>query len=169
MKKNKELDYPLLAFFGAIFFVIYIIIYTDGITQKYGEIPQILLCATAFSGMFWGEKMGAVFGFIIGAGLDAVSIKATCFNSIICLLLGYFCGVAVSRIINNNFKSSLIVMLVVSVIYNLFKCICGIINFNYLLNQAPYTIFLTVICSIPLYWFMHFIIVLRKRQLLKRK
>ena len=169
MKKNKELDYPLLTFFGILFFIIYIVFYTDGATENYGAVPQMLLIATVFSGMFWGDKIGAIFGFLIGAALDAVAINTTCFNSITCMLIGYFCGVAIERIINNNFKASLIVITLVCIIYNVLKCVFGIISMAFLLNKVPYIIFLTVMYSIPVYWAMHFIIILRKKQLLKRK
>lgn len=168
MKKSKELDYPLLTFFGIIFFIIYIVFYTNGVTDKYGAVPQILLSATVFMGMFFGDKVGAIFGFLIGSALDAVSTNTTCFNSITCLLLGYFCGVAITLIINNNFKASLIMVLLVSLIYNVLKSIFGVVSFDYLLNQMPYTVFLTVIFSIPLYWGIYLIVFLRKKQLLKR-
>ncbi len=81
---------------AAFFFIIYILQYTDGVFSKSG-IFFLSLCFRVlyFSAMFFGDGVGAAFGFVAGALVDAVSAGAICFNTIIMMLLGYVCGLSV--------------------------------------------------------------------------
>ena len=59
MKQRNSYDYPLLIVFGFIFFFIYIIQYTDGVSRESaGSIPQLMLPAAIFCGMYWDDKIG---------------------------------------------------------------------------------------------------------------
>ena len=162
MKKVNKLDYQLIAVFSIIFFIIYIVLYTAGIGNKSRTVPQLLLSGTVFMGMFFNDKVGAIFGFVAGALLDAVMADVICFNSIVLMLFGYFAGIVIKKALNNNFRTSIIVITVSTVIYFLIKW--AVLGFDkyFLRYSIPYSIFLTVIFSLPLYAIMYYFIKKRK-------
>ena len=169
MKRSKEYDYPLLCAIGCIFFIIYILQYTDGVFSKSGIFPQLMLSCTVFSAMFFGDGVGAAFGFVAGALVDAVSAGAICFNTIIMMLLGYVCGLSVKFLINNNFRSAVLVSVATSFIYYFCKwCNLGFGTLCFKEQIAP-SCFLTILFSAPIYVIIYFAVRIRKRQLLKRK
>lgn len=166
MKQRNSYDYPLLIVFGFIFFFIYIIQYTDGSSQEsVGSFPQLMLPAVVFCGMFWDDKVGAVFGLVFGSLVDAVGANTICYNSIILMLLGYLSGVLITKIINNNFRASIIMTLGSALIYYFgYWCVSGF-NSDYLSQYYIKLVFLTVVFSIPLYWGMKIIISIRRKML----
>lgn len=167
MKKNSQTDYVVITIVSVIYFAVYILQYTDGIFGNITKFPQLMLAAAVCSGLFFGDKIGPVFGFIIGAAVDAVSADTVCYNCIIMFLISYFCGVAVTYLINNNFKSIFIVMFVSVVVY--YFGIFAISKFNVHLfktHTLPLAI-ITYIFSIPFYCLIRAIIYSRKRYLQK--
>ena len=166
MKQRNSYDYPLLIVFGFIFFFIYIIQYTDGVSRESaGSIPQLMLPAAIFCGMYWDDKIGAIFGLVLGSLVDAVSANTICYNSIILMLMGYISGVLITKIINNNFRASLILTLGSALVYYFgYWCINGF-KPQYLSQYYIKLVFLTVVASIPLYWGMKLIIGIRKKML----
>ncbi len=168
MNKNKSIDYPLLVFIAIIYLIIYIVQYTDGIFEKELGFPQILLPAAIFSGMYFGDKVGAFFGFFIGAAVDAVSANVICYNTIFMLLAGYFGGVLVQLIINNNFRSSVIISVLFTLIYYFGIWIINSFDKAILsLNLLP-SFFSTVFFSLIIYLALGLIIKIRKKLLSKR-
>lgn len=166
MKQKNNYDYPLLIVLGLIFFLIYIIQYTEGIAKSsVGEVPQLMLPIVVFCGMYWDDKVGAVFGFLLGSCVDAISANVICYNSIVLMLIGYFTGVLITTVINNNFRASLLMSFGWSLIYYFgYWCIGGFSS-HYLSDRYLKAVFLTVVFSVPLYWGMKLIIGIRKRML----
>ncbi len=165
MKQRNSYDYPLLGVFGIIFFIIYILQYTDGVFKSTGVIPQLMLPIAVFCGMYWDDRLGAVFGFILGSCVDAVSANTICYNSIMLMLIGYFSGVLATKLINNNFRASIIMSLGSSLIYYFgYWCVSGF-NPQYMSQVYVKVVFLTVLYAVPLYWGMKLIINLRKKTL----
>lgn len=166
MKKNYITDPQLLVTLSGIYFLLYMVQYNDNFSIfNGGNFPNFMLISTIITGMFLGDKMGSVFGFFIGAFMDAVAFDTICFNSIFMLLCGYFCGVLVATYLNNNFKTSLILSTVISFIYYFTRvCING---FDLELFRYDYikSIFLTIVFSIPLYAIINLIIKQRKKKL----
>ena len=154
--------------FGVIFFLVYIIQYTDGIFRVgSGVFPQIMLPITVYCGMFWDDKIGAIYGFLLGSLVDAVSANTICYNSIMLMLIGYSSGLLITHIINNNFRSSLILSLAYSVIYY-FGCWCiSGFSSDYILRIYPKVILYTLFISIPVYLGIKLIINLRKKSFSK--
>lgn len=168
MNKNKILDYPLLVFIAVIYLIMYIVQYTDGVFEKDLGFPQLMLPASIFIGMYFGDKLGAVYGFFIGAAVDAVSANVICYNTIFMLLAGYFSGVLVQFIINNNFRSSIIVSIFFSLIYYFGMWIInGFDKLTLSLNLIP-SFFSTVFFSLILYLLLGLLIKFRKKQLSNR-
>lgn len=165
MKQRNSYDYPLLCVFGVIFFFIYILQYTDGILNSNGTAPQFMLPVAIFCGMYWDDRVGAVFGFIFGSFVDAVSANTICYNSIMLMLIGYFSGVLATNLINNNFRASIIMSFGFSLIY--YFGIWGVNGFNpqYMSQSYIKVVFLTAVFGVPLYWGMKLIIILRKKNL----
>lgn len=167
MKRNKQCDYPLLSFIGVVFFAVYILQYTDGVFETYGVFPQLMLPCVVFSAMFFGDGIGAVFGFVAGALVDAVGAGTICYNTIILMLLGYAFGIAVKVIINNNFRSAVIAIIAACAVYYFGRwCSLGLSYEVFRLRIAP-SCFLTLIYSVPIYLFIYFSVRFRKKQLLK--
>lgn len=169
MKRRSSNDYPLMAFCGIIFFLLYIFQYTDNIIGSgSGTFPQLMLGASLFSGMFFGDKYGAIFGFFLGTFVDAVSAETLCYNGIMMMLIGYFGGVAVQRLINNNFRSAILLIFISATIY--YFGIWSIMHFSVvrLKTEIFRSLFLTVLFSLPIYALLHFAVKLRKKQLIKR-
>ena len=169
MKRKISYDYPLMSLCGIVFFIIYIFQYTDNILGSgTGAFPQLMLGASLFSGMFFGDKYGAVFGFFLGTFVDAVSADTLCYNGIIMMLIGYFAGVAVQRLINNNFRSAILLILISSVIY--YFGIWSMMHFSTAVLKTFIfrSVFLTVLFSLPIYAMLSIATMLRKKQLMKR-
>ena len=165
MKQRDSYDLPLLVVFGVIFFLIYVVQYTDGVFGAVGTIPQFMLPIVIFCGMYWDDRVGAIFGFLLGSCVDAVAAETICFNTIFLMLIGYISGLLISKIINNNFRASLLLTLVFSLIYY-FGCWCiSDFSVGYMIDIYPKIIFNTILFSIPLYWGMKWIIKLRKKSL----
>lgn len=168
MKRNKEIDYPFVALIGVIYLVIYIVQYTDGIFEKNLAFPQLMLPAVIFSGMFFGDRIGAIFGFFVGAAVDAVSANVICYNCIIMLLVGYFSGILVELLINNNFRSALILSAGFSLLYYFgLWIINGFGSKTFRLSIFPSYIS-TVFFSLFFYIGFYFLMKLRKKQLQNR-
>lgn len=167
MNRNSKNDEIAVVSVSAMYFVLYILQYTDNIFGNFSEFPQLMLAATVCAGMFFGDKYGAIFGFVIGAAVDAVSAGTVSYNTVIMLLIGYFCGVAVEYFINNNFKSVFLVMLAAVIVY--FFGIYALNGFNSHLfkNHTFHVAVITYIFSIPLYAAVWFIVNLRKNHLRK--
>lgn len=165
MKQRESYDLPLLAVFGAMFFLIYIIQYTDGIFSANRSMPQLMLPIVVFCGMYWDDRIGAIFGFLLGSCVDAVAADTICYNAISLMLIGYVSGLLIEKIINNNFRASMLLILGFSLIYY-FGCWCvSGFSVGYISKIYFELVFNTVIFSIPLYWFMRWIINLRKKTL----
>ena len=165
MKQRESYDLPLLAVFGAIFFLIYIIQYTDGVFSFNSAIPQLMLPIVVCCGMYWDDRIGAIFGFFLGSCVDAVAADTICYNTISLMLIGYVSGLLIEKIINNNFRASLLLVFGFSLIYY-FGCWCmSGFSSGYMSKIYFELVFNTVIFSIPLYWFMRWIINLRKKTL----
>lgn len=163
MNKNKALDYPLLVFIAISYLLIYIIQYTDGVFEKDFGFPQLMLPAAIFSGMFFGDRLGALYGICIGAAVDAVSANVICYNTIFMLLAGYFSGVLVQLIINNNFRSSIIVSVLFSFVYYFgLWIINGFDKLTLSINLIP-SFFSTVFFSLVFYLLLSLIIKFRKK------
>ena len=165
MKQRDSYDLPLLVIFGVVFFLIYIIQYTAGIFREDGIFPQLMLPIVVFCGMYWDDRIGAIFGFLLGSCVDAVAADSICYNTISLMLIGYISGLLITKIINNNFRASLLLILVFSLIYYFgIWCISGFVA-GYVSNIYPKIIFNTILFSIPTYWCMRWIINLRKKSL----
>lgn len=155
MKKNYMKDYTAYAVCGILFFLLYIIQYSDILSPQAARgFPQFMLIATVFSGMFWKDKSGAIFGFFAGAMVDAVSSDVVCFNTIFMLLCGYLSGVLVEKIVNNNFRAAFIMMLTGAVIYYFFKWMILGFDTHIFKTVIFRSVVLTMLFSIPLYGFM---------------
>ena len=165
MKQSNSYDYPLLAINGAIFFLIYIVQYTDGIIKITDTVPQLMLPIVVFCGMYWDDRVGAVFGFILGSCVDAVGANTICYNSIMLMLLGYLSGVLVTKIINNNFRASIIMSFGSGLIYYFGLWCVGGFNPQYISHTYLKMVLLTVVSAVPIYWGMKLIIYLRKKYL----
>ncbi len=170
MKQKNNYDYPLLTVLGLIFFLIHIVQYTDCFNVKNaGAFPQLMLPVAVFSGMFFDDKIGAIFGFIAGGFVDSVSTNTICYNSIMLMLIGYFTGVFIEHLVNNNFRASLILIFFTSVIYYLgLWCVCGFDQY-YISVLYIKLLYLTLAFSIPIYWGIFYIIKLRKKSLVKKQ
>ncbi len=163
MKQRETYDLPLLVVFGIIFFLIYILQYTDGVFKQNGSLPQFMLPVAVFCGMYWDDKIGAIFGLVFGSCVDAVSANTICYNSIALMLIGYTSGLLITKIINNNFRASLLMSLGYSLIYYFgYWCVSGFTT-GYMSLIYPKAILYTLIFSIPLYWAMKLIIKLRDK------
>ena len=165
MKQRDSYDLPLLLVFGAIFFFIYIIQYTDGIFSHTQTVPQFMLPIVVFCGMYWDDKIGAIFGFLLGSCVDAVAANTICYNTISLMLIGYVSGILIDKIINNNFRASLLLTLAFSLIYYFGLWCIDDFSKGYITNVYFKIIFNTMLISIPMYWGMKSIINLRKRSL----
>ncbi len=167
MKRNKQLDYPLLGFFGIVFFFLYILQYTDGVFAKDGAFPQLMLPCVVFVAMFFGDGAGAVFGIVAGSFLDAITAGTVCYNSVILLLLGYTTGLAVEFFINNNFRSAVLVTLATTAVYYFGRWVSLGFNAEVFRERIASSWFLTVIYAVPIYLFIYLTVKFRKKQLLK--
>lgn len=166
MKKNYKTDPQLLTTFAGIYFLLYIFQFNDNSSfLSSSNFPNFMLIASVFTGMYFGDKIGAIFGFFIGAFVDAISYDVICFNTIFMMLCGYIGGLLIITLLNNNFRTSLILIITASLIYYL--CKFALNGFNFEIFRYSYTksIFLTVIFSIPFYLGMNLIIKKRKKKL----
>lgn len=168
MKKSKALDYPFIVFIAIVYLIIYIIQYTDGVFEKNLYFPQLMLPAALFSGMFLGDRVGAIFGFLIGTAVDAVSAETICYNGIFMLLAGFFGGVLVQFVINNNFRSALIVSSALTLLY--YFGLWVINDFDKATLTLCYipSYFITVFSSVILYLAWVLFLRIRKRQLINK-
>ncbi len=154
MKKNKMHDYTVYIIGGIVFFLIYIIQYSDIWNKDRMGFPQLMLSASILCGMFWGEKVGAIFGFFIGSFLDAVAFDSICFNTIFMLLCGYISGILVEKFVNNNFRASLLLSFAWTLIYYFCRwCSLGL-KLSLLETSLIHSAFLTILYFIPMYGFM---------------
>jgi len=157
MRNKYKRDYTIYVGCGALFFLLYIIQYSDFWGFNSYGFPQLMLVASIFSGMYWGEKVGAIYGFFLGAMVDAVAYRTVCFNTIFMLICGYLTGILIEKFINNNFLSSIILTFVWSLIYFFMRWgIYGFILEN-IETQVFNSALLTVLFSIPLYGIMYLI------------
>lgn len=168
MKKNNALDYPLIVFISIVYLVIYVIQYTDGVFPKNLYFPQLMLPAALFSGMFLGDRVGAVFGFFIGTAVDAVAADTICYNGIFMLLAGYLGGVLVQFLINNNFRASLIVSSISTFLYYFGLWVINGFDVPTLTVCYIPAFFSTVFFSVVLYLLLIFLFKFRKKQLQKK-
>ncbi len=168
MKRNKALDYPLIVAVSIVYFVIYVIQYTDGVFPKNLYFPQLMLPAALFSGMFFGDRVGAVFGFFIGTAVDAVAADTICYNGIFMLLAGYFGGVLVQFVINNNFRASLIVSSISTLLYYFGLWVINRFDIPTLTLCYIPAFFSTVFFSVFLYFLLLLFFKIRKKQLLNK-
>lgn len=165
MKKSKALDYPFIVFIAIVYLIIYIVQYTDGVFDKNLYFPQLMLPATLFTGMFLGDRVGAIFGFFIGTAVDAVSAETICYNGIFMLLVGYFVGVLVQFVLNNNFRSALIVSSALTLLYYFGLWVINDFDKPTLTLCYIPSYFITVFSSIILYLSWLLFLKIRKRQL----
>ncbi len=154
MKNANKQDYIAYISCGAIFFILYIIQYSDIWDKEKMGFPQLMLCATILSGIFWGDKIGAIFGFFFGSMVDAVAYDVICFNTIFMLLCGYFSGILVLKLLNNNFRAAVLMSLGWISIYYFGKwCVLGL-QLHWLENGLVHSAFLTVLYFMPMYGIM---------------
>ena len=111
---------PLLpkVLYAAIFFVFFIITYTDVLKINIGNAaPQLLIPAVVAVAYFYGEWTGFAVGMVAGALADAFAANTVCFNMIALMLIGFLVGLVINRYFNQNIYSALILSLISSFAY----------------------------------------------------
>ncbi len=162
MKKTNKYDYAAFIIGGIVFFFLYLLQYSDIWDTERMGFPQLMLSAAILSGMFWGDKIGSIFGFFIGGFVDAVAYDSICFNTIFMILAGYFSGILVLKLINNNFKAALLLSFSVTILYYFCRwCFSGF-KINLLETGLVHSAFWTILYFLPMYGFMY--LLNRKKQ-----
>ncbi len=104
--------------YAAIFFIFFIITYTDILKINIGNAaPQLMLPAVVAVAFFYGEWTGFAVGMVAGALCDAFAANTVCFNMIALMLIGFVVGIVINRYFNQNIFSALILSLMASFVY----------------------------------------------------
>lgn len=104
--------------YAAIFFVFYILTYTDILRLSIGNAaPQLLVSAVVAVAFFYGEWTGFIVGMVAGIFADAVAASTVCFNMITLMLIGLTVGLLINRYLNQNIFSAIILCAAANLIY----------------------------------------------------
>ncbi len=117
MNKQNTTLLPAVIY-AAIFFVFYILTYTDILKLNIGNAaPQLLVSAVVAVAFFYGEWVGFISGLVGGIFADAVAAGTVCFNMITLMLIGLVVGLLINRYLNQNIFSAIILCALASFIY----------------------------------------------------
>ncbi len=116
---NKQnVSFLPTALYAVIFFVFYILTYTDILKLNIGNAaPQLLVSAVVAVAFFYGEWTGFIVGMVAGVFADAVAAGTVCFNMITLMLIGLTVGLLINRYLNKNIFSAIILCASASLIY----------------------------------------------------
>lgn len=158
---NKQNSSALAkAIYVAIFFVFFIITYTDIFKINIGNAaPQLMLPAVVAVAFFYGEWTGFVVGMVSGALCDAFAANTVCFNMIALMLIGFAVGLVINRYFNQNVFSALILSFAAAfayffslwLVYYVFKGMGGAWQYfiYYSLPSMVYTALFILITYLP--------------------
>ena len=112
-----------VAFLNIIFFSLLIIIHNTG-----GILPEgfrantisVLPLLIAFS-MFNKEWVSTVTGMVAGFFMDSVTAQTSSFHTIIFMIIALFVSFSVKYLFNNNFKTSIMLSITLSIFYFLMR------------------------------------------------
>ena len=81
-----------------------------------GNPVGITLLFVSAVGMLYGERDGGMTGLIGGLLIDCLGGGIIYISPLIYALVGYFCGVTVSKILSSNLPSYIVYMLIVGIV-----------------------------------------------------
>ena len=132
--------------------------------EIFGVRPLLLIPLAVCLGMFEREVVGGYLGLFAGALWDISSLKLPGSNAIALLVIGVICGLLITNFMQSNLFSALILTAGASVVYAILDY-TGM-EFAYSRTEALYSLLhnilpqfiYTVICIIPIYMSMRFIL-----------
>lgn len=146
-------------FTGVLLFAAFIIDRTLTGYIKIGlAVPSFLIAALMVPCMFFYEWYGFVAGLICGMALDGVVAFTSFMNTFLIMALGFFAGLVAHYVFNRNFKASLVLTFLASVIYYLVRFLCvvafsgEIYKWRYLLEVSLPCALYTTVAAIPMYF-----------------
>ena len=118
----------------------------------------LMLPAVIYAGYYFGDTMGGIIGFVVGALTD-VYASTLCYNTIILAIMGFVCGFITNHYFNKNFSAAVVLNAICAAVYFFLKWLLlyafidptpHIILFNYTLPSIIYTGALGILLYFPI-------------------
>ena len=157
-RSNAYLRYTVL---GVLVLIVYLLQVTPRVLPSIGgALPAPLLPLTVVIALREHEVAGAAFGLACGLLMDATSTSAMGFQAVLLLLLVFGCGLLASSLLNDTFRTALLLGAVSTALYCLshwavtcaFRGLAHAAGFL-LYRYLPIFIY-TMIFLIPFYFFV---------------
>lgn len=114
-RSNAYLRYTVL---GVLVLIVYLLQVTPRVLPSIGgALPAPLLPLTVVIALREHEVAGAAFGLACGLLMDATSTSAMGFQAVLLLLLGFGCGLLASSLLNDTFRTALLLGAVSTALY----------------------------------------------------
>lgn len=119
IKKKKIAVYGTFSVLALILFVIQ---YNAAWQPEPGK-PAVMIMVpfVMIAGILFKDWAGAFYGLVVGSAMDIVTPGTICFNAIMLMLLGWFSGFLIHRLMINNWISSVLIIFLNTTIYGLMK------------------------------------------------
>lgn len=162
-KPKRHFGIALLQF---LMFCLLFLLHFSGILtiRSLHATPAILLPFLVTFCMFTGELSSALTGLIIGIFMDAFTSGGSYLHTFYFFILGCLVSILVHYLLNNNFKSAIMLSLVASLIYYFLRWFffhafnsSVVDSTGYLMQYALPSVIYTNLFAVPFYFLQSFI------------